>query len=215
MTPNASETAGGALATAESRRIALRIAATALYGLLVAACGSQQQTGPPPVPANADNGTVLVPESEYLDGVRPPDDLVLAAEAVEDGYSPLARLVAGTWMLTLVQRPCVFAAAEPHNRYDAESADDCRRINRERFDMRTQQVLRVPPGSYHITVVNQGVPRDVGFWLRPEDEPETTLAAGGGIGADAPATFELELEPGRYLYSCPLNPTPDYLLLVE
>ena len=35
----------------------------------------------------------------------------------------------------------------------------------------------------------------------------------GKIAAKMPAV--LELEPGEYLYSCPLNPTPDYRLVVK
>ena len=33
------------------------------------------------------------------------------------------------------------------------------------------------------------------------------------IPAKRPAV--LELEPGEYVYSCPLNPTPDYRLIVK
>ncbi len=27
--------------------------------------------------------------------------------------------------------------------------------------------------------------------------------------------YEVELKPGQYVYSCPLNTTPDYTLIVE
>ncbi len=38
---------------------------------------------------------------------------------------------------------------------------------------------------------------------------------GGGLTEGATQDYEIVLEAGEYLYSCPLNPTPDYKLVVE
>jgi len=38
--------------------------------------------------------------------------------------------------------------------------------------------------------------------------------SGGGLTTGTTKDYEVELEPGEYLYSCPLNPTPDYKLIV-
>ena len=42
-----------------------------------------------------------------------------------------------------------------------------------------------------------------------------TSVSGGGLGLGETQDYEVELEPGEYLYSCPLNPTPDYRLVVK
>ena len=39
------------------------------------------------------------------------------------------------------------------------------------------------------------------------------LAVGLGLGATK--DYEVELKPGEYVYSCPLNPTLDYKLVVQ
>ena len=38
--------------------------------------------------------------------------------------------------------------------------------------------------------------------------------SGGGLVAGATQDYAIELTPGEYVYSCPLNPTPDYRLVV-
>ncbi|MEM7225340.1 MAG: hypothetical protein AAF495_20350 [Pseudomonadota bacterium] len=47
--------------------------------------------------------------------------------------------------------------------------------------------------------------------------PQATTALLGAAGLDPGVTkdYPVELEPGEYLYSCPLNTMPDYKLLVE
>jgi len=42
-----------------------------------------------------------------------------------------------------------------------------------------------------------------------------TSVSGGGLKTGATQDYEVELEPGEYLYSCPLNPTPNYKLIVS
>ena len=39
--------------------------------------------------------------------------------------------------------------------------------------------------------------------------------SGGGLVTGTTMDYEIVLEEGEYLYSCPLNPTPDYRLIVQ
>ncbi|MGF1641883.1 MAG: hypothetical protein ACFCUO_13125, partial [Rhodospirillales bacterium] len=64
---------------------------------------------------------------------------------------------------------------------------------------------------------------EVGFWLREADynwsNPVHKLTkisvSGGGLTTGTTLDYAVELKPGTYLYSCPLNPTPDYTLVVS
>ena len=83
--------------------------------------------------------------------------------------------------------------------------------------------MTLEPGRYIFRVTNKDVPYELGFWLREEDydwrNPVHKLTkisvSGGGLTEGATKDYEVELEPGEYLYSCPLNTTPDYRLIVE
>ena len=39
--------------------------------------------------------------------------------------------------------------------------------------------------------------------------------SGGGLHEGATLDYEIELKAGEYVYSCPLNSTPDYRLVVK
>ena len=39
--------------------------------------------------------------------------------------------------------------------------------------------------------------------------------SGGGLTPGTTKNYIVELKEGEYLYSCPLNPTPDYRLVVK
>ena len=58
----------------------------------------------------------------------------------------------------------------------------------------------------------------MGFWLRGAGAVgRVTLpsVSGGGLSEGKTLDYEIELTEGEYLYSCPLNPTPDYRLVVK
>jgi hypothetical protein len=62
------------------------------------------------------------------------------------------------------------------------------------------------------------VPYELGFWLRGEGVVgRATLpsVSGGGLTTGKTQDYAIELKPGNYVYSCPLNPTPDYKLVVR
>ncbi len=74
------------------------------------------------------------------------------------------------------------------------------------------------PGSYVFRVTNVDVPYELGFWLRGDGIVDRTLlpaVSGGGLNPGATKDYAVELKPGDYVYSCPLNPTPDYRLVVR
>ncbi len=39
--------------------------------------------------------------------------------------------------------------------------------------------------------------------------------SGGGLMTGETQNYEIDLTPGEYVYSCPLNTTPDYKLVVK
>ena len=66
------------------------------------------------------------------------------------------------------------------------------------------------------------MPYELGFWLRSKDydwrnplhKLTKTNISGGGLSTGKTNEYEVTLKPGEYVYSCPLNPTPDYRLVV-
>lgn len=82
------------------------------------------------------------------------------------------------------------------------------------------QKLELKAGKYIFQVTNKNVDKEVGFWLRKKtaDGKGKSLPnsdAGHLKGGETGKTGVVMLEPGEYLYSCPLNPTPHYLITVK
>ena len=73
------------------------------------------------------------------------------------------------------------------------------------------------PGRYVFRVTNEDVPYELGFWLRGEGLGRflKDSVSGGGLTTGKTLDYEIELTEGDYLYSCPLNPTPDYRIVVK
>ena len=77
-------------------------------------------------------------------------------------------------------------------------------------------------GEYVFKVTNKDVPYMLGFWLRekgynslnPVDKLTKTSISGGGLNPGVTLDYKVTLKPGEYVYSCPLNTTPDYRLIV-
>ncbi|MBK8909394.1 MAG: hypothetical protein IPM60_16415 [Rhodospirillales bacterium] len=130
-------------------------------------------------------------------------------------------------LIELTQTGCQFL--EPENGtdhgFETASAADCDRINAETSVERlaNADVMTVKPGTYTFRVTNKNVPYELGFWLRDSDyeagnplhKLTKTSVSGGGLVEGASRDYEVDLKPGTYLYSCPLNPTPDYTLVVS
>ncbi|MDX8396572.1 MAG: hypothetical protein R8K22_09175 [Mariprofundaceae bacterium] len=121
----------------------------------------------------------------------------------------------------LTQTGCQFIEAENglDHHFKSSSSDDCVRLNEKSADQRLAQakVLRLKAGDYMFRVKNRDVPYALGFWLRGAGLSRLTLpsVSGGGIAKGQTRGYAIALEPGKYFYSCPLNPTPDYILIVE
>jgi len=66
-------------------------------------------------------------------------------------------------------------------------------------------------------VQNRDVPYELGFWLRGAGLSRLTLPSisGGGLHTGISKDYKMTLQAGEYRYSCPLNPTPDFTLIVE
>lgn len=151
--------------------------------------------------------------------------LVLAAALVVAGASQAAG-AAEPKVVELTQVACQFLESENgvDHGYETKEKADCEKINAETGAGRLAgaQVLTLAPGSYIFRVTNLDVPYELGFWLREHDyncknpihKLTKTSISGGGLVTGATMDYEVELEPGEYLYSCPLNPTPDYKLVV-
>ena len=125
-------------------------------------------------------------------------------------------------VVELTQVACQFVESENgvDHMFETESAQDCEAINGENGEQRAADadVIRLKPGRYVFRVTNQDVPYELGFWLRGAGivgRVSLPSVSGGGLVAGTTQDYEIELEEGEYFYSCPLNPTPDYRLVVE
>jgi hypothetical protein len=148
--------------------------------------------------------------------VRAPDDLIVATVTLVDAVDlGIVDESTDPPTLSLSQAPCRFVEAEPDAVWDALDATDCRGFHQDQFDGRGHRAIRLDAGAWQIAVTNASVGRVVGLWLRSEDPSIAPLVSSGGIGPGERLTWSVELEPGRYLYSCPLNPTANYLIEVE
>ncbi len=123
-------------------------------------------------------------------------------------------------VIELTQTACQFLEAEnsiDHGFRSTKKAD-CEAINARTGANRLAQakVLELKAGKYIFRVTNKNVPYTLGFWLRGKGLGRLSLASIGGAGLTKGMTkdFIIELKAGEYLYSCPLNPTPDYRLVV-
>lgn len=132
--------------------------------------------------------------------------------------------IAAPQIIELVQVPCQFLDIEPDHGYTTTKKADCEAINEtsavER--VRKAKTITLKPGDYIFRVTNKNVPYELGFWLREKDynwaNPLHKLSkisiSGGGMYTGKTLEYEVTLTPGEYLYSCPLNTTPDYNLIV-
>ena len=129
-------------------------------------------------------------------------------------------------VIELTQIPCQFIESENgvDRGFTTTSKADCEAINAKTGAARLAEakVIELKPGNYVFRVTNKNVPYDLGFWLRDQDynwkNPLHQLTkisvSGGGLSPGATRDYAVELTPGEYLYSCPLNTTPDYRLVV-
>ena len=125
-------------------------------------------------------------------------------------------------VIELTQTGCQFLEPEKDydHRFKTKQATDCVLINAETGADRLAEAkpLVLKPGRYVFRVHNRNVPYQLGFYLRASSRLLRALkpkVVGGGIDEGESRDYEVTLVSGQYHYSCPLNPTPDYPLIVK
>ena len=133
----------------------------------------------------------------------------------------------GATIIPLTQVACQFIESEGgvDHGYETMRKADCDRINAQTGAERVAEaeILRLSSGEYTLRVTTQDVPDELGFWRRekvydwrnPIHQISKISISGGGLTTGSVKDYTVELTPGEYLYSCPLNTTPDYRLIVE
>lgn len=153
--------------------------------------------------------------------------VVALGVAAMAGAAVPAAAGAGSMVIKMTQVGCQFIESENgvnHGFMPSRKAD-CERINKQTSAKRLREarVIKLKPGKYTFRVVNKNVPYKLGFWLRSEGynrlNPLHKLTkvsvSGGGLTLGKSHDYAVDLKPGEYVYSCPLNTTPDYKLIVE
>ncbi|MDJ0636638.1 MAG: hypothetical protein QNJ34_25895 [Xenococcaceae cyanobacterium MO_188.B29] len=140
--------------------------------------------------------------------------------ATDSDKQPSSSSQSQATVIDLTQVGCQFLEVEAQDyQYQPQEASDCQKINSETIAMRTKEFkpLALKPGKYIFRVQNKNVPYPLGFYLRGEGLKQVSLpkVSGGGITQGVTKDYEITLKPGKYLFSCPLNPTPDYSILVN
>ncbi|MEM9678718.1 MAG: cupredoxin domain-containing protein [Bacteroidota bacterium] len=83
----------------------------------------------------------------------------------------------------------------------------------------TQKEVTLKEGTYIFEISNNNVGHQVGFVLAPKSNPDahiktayvTKVVDNNSKETSNPTT----LKKGEYVYFCPMNPTPQYTLIVE
>jgi len=144
----------------------------------------------------------------------------LVAAGIAAAFAGTAQAADPT-VITLTQTACQFVEAEGMDHgYSSASKADCEAINKTSGDERLarSKTLELKPGKYVFRVTNENVSYPLGFWLRGDGlVSRATLpsVSGGGLTTGATKDYVIELVEGEYVYSCPLNPTPDYKIVVK
>ncbi|MEB3295052.1 MAG: hypothetical protein VKJ24_17985 [Synechococcales bacterium] len=148
--------------------------------------------------------------------------LLLALTACTQPQSPVSTngSTAMSTVVTLTQTGCQFLETEvKDHQFSTQSAKDCEVINTKTLNDRraTFKPLKLKAGDYVFRVTNKNVPYELGFYLRGEGLGQATLpkVSGGGLTMGVSQEYRITLKPGKYVFSCPLNPTPDYPVEVE
>ncbi len=123
-------------------------------------------------------------------------------------------------IVELTQTACQFVEVEDkdHN-YKSTKKADCEAINAKTAEerLKTAKVMKLKPGKHVFRVTNKNVPYGLGFYLRGAGLSRLSLpkVSGGGLSEGVSKDYAINLKPGTYYFSCPLNTTPDYTIQVE
>lgn len=84
--------------------------------------------------------------------------------------------------------------------------------------------MELKPGKYQFKVTNLAVDKEVGFVIQKKEDSakdvmktavENSFTTALISKGSTQLTGIVELKEGQYVYSCPLNPTPHYVLTVK
>jgi hypothetical protein len=84
--------------------------------------------------------------------------------------------------------------------------------------------MELKPGKYQFKVTNLSVDKEVGFVIQKKEDSakdvmktavENSFTKALISKGSTQLTGIVELKEGQYVYSCPLNPTPHYVLTVK
>ena len=152
----------------------------------------------------------------------------LTVLAIENFYVSVARAADDAAVIVLTQTGCQFVESEKgvDHGYMPKKAEDCKAINGKTGADRVAKAgaMKLEPGKYVFRVTNKNVPYTLGFWLRskgydwknPLHKLPKTSVSGGGLTTGKTKDYEATLKAGEeYVYSCPLNPTPNYRIVVS
>ena len=144
--------------------------------------------------------------------------LTVSLAVVLMGYGIAA--AAEPTVINLTQTGCQFLEPEgKDHEFKTLAAADCKAINKQNGEERlnASAPLELKPGKYIFRVTNQNVPYELGFYLRGSGFGRLTLpkVSGGGLTTGKTQDYHIDLKEGSYVYSCPLNPTPDYPIVVK
>lgn len=124
-------------------------------------------------------------------------------------------------VIELTQVPCQILQSEQgiDHGFTSRSISDCQAINQQTGEQRlaTAKTLTLKAGHYLFRVSNRNVPYELGFWLRGAgliERARLPSISGAGLTTGVTQDYPITLKPGEYVYSCPLNPTLDYRLVV-
>lgn len=146
---------------------------------------------------------------------------LLAAGMMAAAFAAPVQAADEPQIIELTQTACQFVETEGKDHgYTSTSKADCNEINGKTGAERlaNSEVLKLKPGKYIFRVKNENVPYALGFWVRGDglvNRASLPSVSGGGLTQGTTKDYEITLKAGEYVFSCPLNPTPDYKLVVE
>jgi hypothetical protein len=123
-------------------------------------------------------------------------------------------------LIELNQTPCQFLEPEGKNHgFTSSQKADCEAENErsQKKRLASSKTITLKPGDYVFRVTNKNVSYPLGFWLRGNgilNRARLPSVSGGGLTTGKSRDYQITLKPGEYVYSCPLNTTPDYKLVV-
>lgn len=83
----------------------------------------------------------------------------------------------------------------------------------------TQKKITLSEGTYIFEIANNNVGHNVGFVLAPKSDVKAHIknayVTAQVKNNEKETSKEVTLAKGEYVYFCPLNPTPQYTLVVE